>query len=52
MPTDVIALGYWDKGRGHLYHDLCSRYLGDIIICPDLAMRNAKIYSKNFEYEI
>ena len=50
--TDVIALGYQDKEREYLYRDLRSHYLGDIIICPDVAMRNAKSYSKSFAYEI
>jgi len=50
--TDVIALGYQETKRGRAYRDLCGRYLGDIIICPDAAICNAKAYSKSFEYEI
>jgi len=50
--TDVIALGYQETKRGRVCRDLCGRYLGDIIICPDVAICNAKSYSKSFEYEI
>ena len=50
--TDVIALGYRDKGPGHVCCDICDCYLGDIIICPDIAICNAKSYNKSFEYEI
>jgi rRNA maturation RNase YbeY len=51
--TDVISLGYRrDKGiagaRGRPY----GLYIGDIIICPDTARRNADIYGKGLEYEV
>jgi probable rRNA maturation factor len=50
--TDVIALGYQDSYSGKRPVGLYSEYLGDIIICPDIAAQNARIYNRNIEQEI
>jgi probable rRNA maturation factor len=52
FPTDVIALGYSAKERACRYRDLRYLYLGDIIICPDIAMENAGKYGEGLEREI
>lgn len=47
--TDVIALGY--KGAlksGGIYPD----YLGDIVICPGVALENSRIYHNVFLEEL
>jgi probable rRNA maturation factor len=46
--TDVIALGYEGSGGKGIYKD----YLGDIIICPEAARRNAGIHKKGIGYEL
>jgi probable rRNA maturation factor len=51
-PTDVIALGYKDKKRSCRRCDWGHMYLGDIIICPDIAMKNTVTYNESFEHEI
>jgi probable rRNA maturation factor len=51
-PTDVIALGYKDKMLARSRCDRGYMYLGDIIICPDIAIENAVIYNESFEHEI
>ena len=51
-PTDVIALGYKDKKRSCRRCDWGHMYLGDIIICPDIAMENAAIYNESIGHEI
>jgi probable rRNA maturation factor len=52
LPTDVIALGYSAKELACRFCSLEYSYLGDIIICPDIAMENAKKYGLGFDREI
>lgn len=46
--TDVIALGY----KNALAHNVYKEYLGDVIICPEVARDNAKLFRKSFIYEL
>jgi probable rRNA maturation factor len=60
-PTDVIALGY-AQGSSIKNYNFYSRsnkkqgcykeYLGDVLICPSLALKNAKFYNKDFCSEL
>jgi len=45
--TDVIGLGY-EGSRSGMY----EYYLGDILICPEVASDNSKIYSNPLSEEI
>jgi len=45
--TDVIGLGY-EGSRSGIY----EYYLGDILICPEVASDNSKIYSNPLSEEI
>jgi len=45
--TDVIGLGY-EGNRSGMY----EYYLGDILICPEVASDNSKIYSNPLSEEI
>jgi probable rRNA maturation factor len=50
--TDVIALGYSAKKHAYGLRNLDYSYLGDIIICPDIAMQNARKYGVGFDREM
>ncbi|MFH1868594.1 MAG: rRNA maturation RNase YbeY [Candidatus Omnitrophota bacterium] len=58
--TDVIAFEYKKKSlRGKFTgfkksygRDFFSGYLGDVIICPEVALENSKIYKNTFSNEI
>jgi probable rRNA maturation factor len=46
--TDVIALRYKNTHT----HNVYKEYLGDVIICPEVARVNAKLFRKSFIYEL
>lgn len=54
--TDVLSFSYLEKrGKVRLTQKVLSAnpptFLGEIVICLDEAMRNAKEYQKTFKYE-
>jgi probable rRNA maturation factor len=49
--TDVIALGYHGRGCCGLANPHCG-YIGDVIICPEVAARNASYYDQDLSYEL
>ena len=54
--TDVLSFSYLErKGKVKLTPKICAAnpptFLGEVIICLDTALRNAKEYKTSFEYE-
>lgn len=47
-PTDVLAFSMREGKGGHLHPEI----LGDLVICPEMAQKYAKIYKTTTSHEI
>jgi len=53
-PTDVLSFPMWEDETGHFAPpaDWKELPLGDLIICPEVVVKNAKENGKSFEQEL
>ena len=52
MPTDVLSFPLGENGVYDINHDTGAYMLGDIVICVQKAVQQAKLYSHSLQREI